>query len=324
MSDWQEVQAPFVQPVFHDPDLNRAELLDRVADALRRRGADVTENPLGGPDLLVRNGTGAAPDDRAEILTSGRPSWADEDQPGAIIELLCDGEELHFLEDNEPVAARELFRRLRDAFWDLIEQVRPMHAVVLNEWTPEDLSALETSSDEALFVNDRDEADLMADVAACAGGPDVAFGQGAEGWRCAVVDLPGAEDDDAMELLRHLAETVVPSWISLSGADEILVPGSFEQQQEGFALSHIWLSRGWIGEEALARIDAHLAGAYRAEHAGGVYFSTGRRFNPSGQVPPWDDDEAFDREVEAARVVAEVARRSRGLGPPGGAGTVRA
>lgn len=161
-----------------------------------------------------------------------------------------------------------------------------------------------------------DETQLLTGVAACSEGRDVELGVGRAGWRCASIDLVGAEDDEAMDILRSLAERMGPSWISLSGALDIEVPGADDDQLEGFAMSHVWLNRRWLGEGPLARIDEHLAGAYRAEHAGGVYFSTGERFNPSGRAPGWSNDDAFDRETAAAAVVAEVARRDRGLGAP--------
>lgn len=161
-----------------------------------------------------------------------------------------------------------------------------------------------------------DAPSLLAAVTDCAGDRSVVLGEGDPGWQCVVVDLPRGDQDEAMEVLGRLADQVAPSWISLSWGRDVYPPGSDEVQYEGFAMQHIWLNRHWLGQDALAEVDRHLAGAYRAEHGDGVYLSTDERFNPAGRVPAWDDDEAFDRTTAAATVVAEVARRSRGLEPP--------
>lgn len=151
MTEVEQVQAPFVQLVFHNPLSTDEEMMAALAGALVERGAEILPDPLSVDDLLVLGGTGEAPQGRAEIITRGRPAWEEVARHGAIVELLCDGEELEFFEEDDP-AERVMGNRLREAFWYLIERLRPLHAVVLVEHTPAGLAELDTSVDGQLFA----------------------------------------------------------------------------------------------------------------------------------------------------------------------------
>jgi len=415
---WDEdetlINSPNLQLAFFEPDTDDEALMEAIAALLVERGATTRPHRRGGPELEVLGATGAVPPWMAEVIESGRYALAEEPQrPGGLVELVSDGEVLIQRSEELPELCVEIGAKLRDTFWWLLAELRPLYGVIAINQATWDLLHLEDSDDLALFaigwVNlarvgeeaaerlrralepietsevaggiywsvwpelaaegaapppppsdidiahlvlealtgrsipaevppteeeidamwwtkppvDRptvwvwdvglDETALLAGVAAFSGNRDVELASGFDGWRAASIDLLGEEDDRALDILLAMAEHLAPSWISLSGALGIDVPGRDEVQLEGFAMRHIWINRTWLGEEALELVDQHLEGAYRAEHAGGVYFSCDDRYNPSGQVPAWGDDEAFDRWCAAAAVLAEVARRDRGI-----------
>lgn len=111
--------------------------------------------------------------------------------------------------------------------------------------------------------------------------------------------------------LRRSAARVRPSWVALLPDSGDVVPGAVPDEPATGVLRTVWVSRDWIPAPELAALEEAVRGAYREEVAGGVLLVTDPR--AADGVAGWGEDprQWWPRVVDAAAVLARVARTSR-------------
>jgi hypothetical protein len=133
---------------------------------------------------------------------------------------------------------------------------------------------------------------------------------GDPGWQAVIADLERGEAAAGLELLRSSVAGVRPSWAALQPAGGLAVPGMDPDLPMTGVLVNPWVSREWAGA-ALPRLDRALSGAHREELGDGVLWVTDPRLADLPDASWSDDDVRWERLVEAAEILGELARQER-------------
>lgn len=167
------------------------------------------------------------------------------------------------------------------------------------------------------WAADRDDEPLRGEVAGWAKDRELAGEVEIQpwrepGWAPIQLSLEGVEEPDQLHLLRSAAAAVAPSWVAITAAYGE-VPGYDPDIPAMGRLENVWVRNDWIGADRQARLDEALRGAHREEHAGGMLYVTSPSLVPGEELAAWCyvDDERYDRQVEAAGILAEAAVASR-------------
>ena len=129
-----------------------------------------------------------------------------------------------------------------------------------------------------------------------------------------MIDLDGHDSlPDGLELLRRWVSVLRPTWGAFLPDSGIAVPGLTPEIPSTGVLPNVWVSGTWTADDLGRRLLAILDGAYREDFAGGTLLVTDPTLVPGAELAEWchDPDARWDRLVDAAALLAALARSSR-------------